>query len=704
MKRRPVFLLATALFLAAAASPAADVFTMPAIHPRHQRLVAELQRAIRARDYESVETIARAGAALLPEDPTWRYNLACALSVQLKTDEALEVLERAIRLGFTDASQISKDTDFASIRANPRFAELLDLAGTVARNPPSGAPRPSSIGAKSEAWVGPSNTVWNFQLAAFDTYFAFQTNSLPAVTNPVVRVKGPAGDAVRGWFDEGTAAGNRFDLYDNHDRNHSHPDRHDFPWLAWTRYSKDANARNVDTGAEHTFFFHGPRCVIGNSSTATVNGPYWRSNGRTLLTTPPKMSTIALAYFRNQLYVYPAVRDFSAEEGDLIPANTPYFLVSKGASWSDKPFLQAFFLSLAAMRPETKQYLSSKGLIAPTLQWALRHGQKCVDPDDPETYMSPAAHPAVFDGSSIDALRMVNLCHGLSTNSLPPIAFIEVVEEPQPRRPDPPDPANPVKRPPTFGPDFIDHWGPEVLFTTPQAVARLARGTAYSRRMVVDASKSQELGGKPLKWHWRVLGGDPGKTRITPLDEDGSRAEIIFEYQGRSPIAPGSDISGCRADVGVFADNGEYISAPAFISLCFPANEIRAYSPDGRIISIDGENGAKTYADPALFPARKWIDIFHYDSEKNLTGWTRTRGTRSEHFTRDGMLIETTDELGRPLAARGVIFRPAATAQGEAPELVQSITPHRWIFAYDSDEDSTGHIASRETVEEPKAE
>ncbi len=686
MKQRPVILLAATMLCAMiGAAFAANVFEMPAIFPRHQRLVAELQQALRVGDYESVETISRAGTALLPEDTTWRYNLACALSAQLKTDEALDTLERAIRLGFTDAEQISKDTDFASIRATPRFDELLALAKSLAAEPAPDAQVPSRINAKSEVWVGPSNTVWNFQLGAFDTFFNFSTNGLPAVTNPVVRVKGPAGDAVRKWFEEGTAAGNRGDLYDNRDNDHSHPERGEFPWLVRTRYSKMAKERHVDRGPDYAFFFHGPLSVIGNSSTATVDGPLWRCNGRTLLTNPQLMSVLAFAYFRNQLYVYPGLKDFGDGE-DLIPANHPYFLLSKGASWSDKPFMQAFFLSLAAMRPETKQFLSDKGLIAPTLQWALRYGQKCVDPADAETYMRPAAHPSVFASSAIDALRMVNLCHDLTTNSLPPIAFIEVVEEPLSRR----------------GQDIIDHCGPEVLFTTPQAIARLARGLAYSRRYVVDAGKSQDLNGKPLKWHWRVLAGNPEKIAIKLLDEAGSRAEIVIDYQERGPIAPGSEMLCSRADVGVFADNGDFISAPAFLSVCFPANEIRAYTPDGRIISFDGENGAKTYADPALFPARKWIDIFHYDSEKNLTGWTRTRGTRSEHFTSDGLLVETTDDFGRTLTARSVIFRPAIPAPGAAPELIQSLGPQRWTFAYDGDEDFTGKIVNREIVKDPE--
>ena len=60
---------------------------------------------------------------------------------------------------------------------------------------------------------------------------------------------------------------------------------------------------------------------------------------------------------KNQLYVYPAHRDYSPRNGDLFPANTPYILVSRGSSGSDKPFLEAIALILAGLRPDTKQRL-----------------------------------------------------------------------------------------------------------------------------------------------------------------------------------------------------------------------------------------------------------------------------------------------------------------------------------------------------------
>ncbi|MGI6496651.1 MAG: tetratricopeptide repeat protein [Kiritimatiellia bacterium] len=678
--------LVLCVWLAAGLARAADVFEMPRLYPRHQQLAGEMRRAIQARDAEAMEVVARAGTALLPEDPTWRYNLACALSLQGKADDALEVLERAIRLGFHDVGQIDADTDLATIHANPRFDELLELAATLAAAAePAHRPFPVKDG---PATVDSTNSVWNYSLGQIDVFFAYPTNGLPAVTNPVVNARGPAGDAVRAWFEEGTASGNRGDLYDNRDRDHSRPALKDFPWLSYTRYSAEAKARDIHGDISAPLLFHGPRAVVGNSSTAQMEGPFWRSNARALMSDPHRMQLLFYAYFRNHLYVYPAVIDFdAARAGDAYLANTPYTINTVGASWSDRPVVEACLLSLAAMRPEVKDLLFEKGLLAPTLQWAFRSTQNCVT--NREDYLSAAAHPPAFGTNALDTLRMVTLCHGLTTNSLPPVVLLEVVEETLPR------PA----------PDTVDHLVlPEVLFTTPQAIARIARSTDCRRRMVVSAAPSQELCGRPLRWHWKLLRGDPAKTTITPLDGAGSRAEILVDYQPRAPIAPGSDLLGCRVDIGVFADNGERFSAPAFISVCFAANEIRAYSADGRILSIDGETLAGTYADPFVFPVRRWIDIYHYDSKDRLVGWTRTRNGESEAFAWNGALVETTDDVGRPLAARGVRYRFVQGPEG-VPELAYEPAPVRIAFAYDAPGDRIGRIVRRERLPDaPPAE
>ncbi len=53
------------------------------------------------------------------------YNLACAFALTGRTDQALEALEDARAAGFDLAAPMRSDSDLDSLRADPRFAELL---------------------------------------------------------------------------------------------------------------------------------------------------------------------------------------------------------------------------------------------------------------------------------------------------------------------------------------------------------------------------------------------------------------------------------------------------------------------------------------------------------------------------------------------------------------------------------------------------
>jgi tetratricopeptide (TPR) repeat protein len=63
--------------------------------------------------------------ALLPADPTVRYNLACSYALLGRTDEALDEMERAVRLGYRDAEHMRRDEDLTSLRGESRFLRLL---------------------------------------------------------------------------------------------------------------------------------------------------------------------------------------------------------------------------------------------------------------------------------------------------------------------------------------------------------------------------------------------------------------------------------------------------------------------------------------------------------------------------------------------------------------------------------------------------
>jgi Flp pilus assembly protein TadD len=62
---------------------------------------------------------------LRPEEPLAHYNLACSLALVGDTQAALDRLKLALEMGFRDVAFIRKDSDFASLRGDPRFEALL---------------------------------------------------------------------------------------------------------------------------------------------------------------------------------------------------------------------------------------------------------------------------------------------------------------------------------------------------------------------------------------------------------------------------------------------------------------------------------------------------------------------------------------------------------------------------------------------------
>ena len=65
--------------------------------------------------------------ALCPEDPMVLYNLGCSLALTGNADAALEILKRAISLGFEDLSFMASDEDLRSLRELAGFRALTGL-------------------------------------------------------------------------------------------------------------------------------------------------------------------------------------------------------------------------------------------------------------------------------------------------------------------------------------------------------------------------------------------------------------------------------------------------------------------------------------------------------------------------------------------------------------------------------------------------
>ncbi len=454
----------------------------------------------------------------------------------------------------------------------------------------------------------------------------------------------PAHRMLRRLVAAGQAAGNIGDLYDNRDRCHSRLPPEAFPQLTPVLYGAAFRKQGLDYGLAGNMLFNAP--VIGNSSTALTGGVLWRSQPRMALTTPDQPRRLFENYTYGQIHVYPEHRDHDPERGDLIPANTPYFIISQGSSGSDQPHLEALAMILAAFRPDTKAALREAGLIAPTVQMVYRRARKNVL--SRAAYLSGAAHPSVFGAGDIALARMVGLANAIKPDEIPPMVRLKVVEESRA----------------TEGRDYFGEGLSETLFDTPSAIARIWRSRAGRRRMVVSANDTRDPNGRDLTFHWSVLRGDPDRVRITPLTPDGRYARIVIDWQDPRPVPGAPDLLSNRVDIGVFANNGVYDSAPGFISVLLPRHERRVYEPgsDGapRVVSIDRHRPAGVYADPILFPDTDWRDVYRYDDAGRMTGWTRYRGAQETRYDATGRRRTGADGATVP-----VTYAIERTAQGQ---------------------------------------
>jgi|GEM_PF-374148 len=61
----------------------------------------------------------------VPNEPSINYNLACAQALLGESDRAFAALERALAGGYKDRKNMITDPDLTSLRADPRFQEIL---------------------------------------------------------------------------------------------------------------------------------------------------------------------------------------------------------------------------------------------------------------------------------------------------------------------------------------------------------------------------------------------------------------------------------------------------------------------------------------------------------------------------------------------------------------------------------------------------
>ena len=85
-------------------------------------------------------------AQLRGDDPLTWYNLACSYSLLNRINEALEVLQRSVALGYRDMEYLQKDPDMLNLRQSPKYRQVLESLASLRMPRTRQAPSPSGMG------------------------------------------------------------------------------------------------------------------------------------------------------------------------------------------------------------------------------------------------------------------------------------------------------------------------------------------------------------------------------------------------------------------------------------------------------------------------------------------------------------------------------------------------------------------------------
>jgi len=378
-----------------------SIWDYPARFPEHNRLSRQFVAAVREGDTATMEETCRKGVALLPDDPTWHYNLACSLAYFDKRDEAaFDELEKAIDLGFRDTEAIRKDTDLKRLERFPRYQELIEYAEFMKSRPlltgPLATVDQTGIFGTS-VMLGEQNLGWDFDVGCF-----------------IARLK----------LVQAKPGGNVGDLYMNRDGRHSLLNVDAYPGLTSVTFDSAGTNRNMHLDIPNILF---PYPAFGNCSRALVEPTYWRSLPRMLMTAETlQLAKMVKLYLSNQTWVFPSNADTApvGTNGDVFASITPYWITTAGRSWSDLPYLRAALEVSRTLKPAVKQEIVGRGLLAPTIQTLIRKSLHGVTNE--VDYLGPTAHPTAFPFGALDLVRLKASAAALTAEAVPPLAPIVV--------------------------------------------------------------------------------------------------------------------------------------------------------------------------------------------------------------------------------------------------------------------------------------
>lgn len=492
---------------AVAVLAALSVFEYPARQAEHDALKARFIAAVRERDFIAMRDAAAKGCELLPDDPVWAYNLACSLSRLERKDEALDALERAVRLGFRDHTAIASDADLRFLAKDDRFGEILEDADRLLTKPTltgplSAVPATGVMG--MPLVLGAHNLSWNLDAGCFEAKLSLSP---------------------------GAGGGNEGDLYFNRDGGHSLLDVAAFPGLTHTVLDAEARTHHIDLDIPNMEF---PYPVFGNCSRAIVNGVLWRSLPRAIMTTEARRMALMHRFYRsNQVWAFPVVGDCPpvGTNGDVFASAAPYWIATEGKSWSDCPWLRAALEVSRSLKPAVKEEAVRRGMLAPLIQCILRKTLPGVTTED--DYLTAKAHPTAMPTAGPDLARVKALAASFEPGGLPPLATLRGVAG-------------------AASPGATTGGLSELTYVTPCAAALVLRLPERRRTFAVAAA-----GPDGAEFTFAAVHGPEGAAKISRITPDAVKVEI-----DRDALLPAG-----RIDLAVFARNpGGPWGAPSFVS------------------------------------------------------------------------------------------------------------------------------------------
>ena len=99
------------------------------LYPRNRRVLDGLVSTYSAAGRHE-DALRMAGELIRsePENARYHYNYACGLCCLERLEEAMESLQRAVELGFSDYEYLTKDPDLEPLRSLPAFREFQKKA------------------------------------------------------------------------------------------------------------------------------------------------------------------------------------------------------------------------------------------------------------------------------------------------------------------------------------------------------------------------------------------------------------------------------------------------------------------------------------------------------------------------------------------------------------------------------------------------